>query len=346
MPVFFPTETTSAKQNFGISSGTNNTLNFGQVCGESFLGYFLIALNVLLVFVGVFNNCLVTSIVCRTRQMQNPTNILLSNNAIAEVVFLLASGSFFVIGKLSRMGDFTVSQSLMFLRTSGFFGVMILVSYYVASVNLALLAIERFNALCNPMKIRRRLSKRSAKLSILTMWLTATIFVLPLIVSLKLSNAGYMNMGNLIYYHCTLSGTVSAFAGCTITYCYGRIIHGIHIAESIFNSTCSVTASEDIRAKRNIVKMLLSITLTFVLTKFPAAAYSALILVIRPSTYCPITFVITLAHLSAFLNPIIYFVFNSNYRKEGRRLLKSCFRNKVVRHAVKIKSNTTSNLEI
>ena len=328
MPVFFPTETTSTKQNFGISSRTNNTLNFGQVCGESFLGYFLIALNVLLVFVGVFNNCLVTSIVCRTRQMQNPTNILLSNNAIAGVVFLLASGSFFVIGKLSRMGDFTVSQSLMFLRVNGFVSVMIIVSYYVASVNLALLAFERFNALCNPMQIRRRLSKRSAKLSILTMWLAATIFLFPLIVSFTFSNGGYKDMENLIYYDCILSATISAISGCTITYyCYGRIIYGIHIAKSIFNSACSVTASEDIRAKRNIVKMLLSITMTFILTKFPAAAYSALILVIRPSTYCHETFVITLAHLSAFLNPIIYFVFNSNYRQEARRMLKSCSQN-------------------
>ena len=329
----------------------------------------------MLVFAGVFNNCLVALIVWRTRRMQNPTNIstntvstlfrrldtnvkptfakLRQNNVditlstlscnlfstkfrrrndvvcpLGEVVFLLASGSFFVIGKLSRMGDFTVSQSLMFLRVNGFVSVMIIVSYYVASVNLALLAFERFNALCNPMKIRRRLSKRSAKLSILMMWLAATIFLFPLIVSFTFSNGGYKDMENLIYYDCILSATISAISGCTITYyCYGRIIYGIHIAKSIFNSACSVTASEDIRAKRNIVKMLLSITMTFILTKFPAAAYSALILVVRPSTYCHETFVITLAHLSAFLNPIIYFVFNSNYRQEARRMLKSCSQN-------------------
>jgi hypothetical protein len=274
--------------------------------------------------------------------MQNPTNLLLSNNAIAEVIYLLASGLEMVFLIMQRMDVFTLSQRLAVLKARGLIGMTIMAPYLVATVNLALLAIERFNALCNPMKIQRRLGKRSTKLSVVTMWLVAIVLVLPLTVNFTRGKVGYFDMGHLIYY-CALCGMIPTIAGCTIIYCYGRITYGIYISKSIFNQTCSATTSEDIRAKGNIIKMLLSITLTFLLTKFPIAAYTAMMLVIKPKTGCSVIFVVTLAHLSAFLNPIIYFVFSSNYRKEARRLLKSCPYNRV---ASQDESNNSSNLDI
>jgi hypothetical protein len=350
MPLFrFPVGTLpSEKDSSGDSNVTNSTslaLNFRQVCGVPLLDYILIALNIAIVFVGAFNNCLVALIVWRTRRMQNPTNLLLSNNAIAEIVFLLTSGSFLVIIVLLRTGVFSFSQILPVVKASGFISVVVVASYIVASVNLALLAIERFNALCNPMKIRRRLSKRSTKLCVLTMWFVAIILVSPLHVGQALSKFGYIRdvpKENLIYYDCILCVTIPTVAGCIIIYCYGSIIYGIYISKCIFNSTCSAATSEDFWAKRNIVKLLLSIAFTFVFAKFPAAAYTALIFIKEPPTYCSASFVLTLAHLSAFLNPIIYFVFNSNYSKEAKRLLKICSRNTV---AVQDESKTSSSLD-
>ena len=322
-----------------MTNTTNTTVDFWTICQEPILVHSLIAVNTLLVVVGIFSNCLVAAVVWKTKLMQNPTNLLLSNNAIAEAIFLIISGTDLVI-QLLATDIFTLSEILLFYEVRGPFCGVVIGSFFVASVNLALLAIERFNALCYPLKIRRRLGKRSTKCSIATMWLVITILMLPLIVGV-IQGQGFVDLELFIYY-CTLNGTIPAITGFTIIYCYGRIIYGMYITKSIFNPTYSTNISEDHKAKRNIVKMLLmSITFTFVITKFPLAVQTTLVLFGKGNCLVNYEFAATLAHLSAFLNPLIYLVFSSNYRKEARKLFKACFPQSQI-----VDSNNTSHLDI
>ena len=126
----------------------------------------------------------------------------------------------------------------MYIKVRGPFCGVVVGSFFVACINLALLAIERFNALCYPLKVRRRLEKRSTKWSIATMWLVVTILMLPLMVRV-IQGLGFIDWKHFIYY-CTLNSAIPAAAGCTIIYCYGQIIYGMYIlSKSIFNPTCS-----------------------------------------------------------------------------------------------------------
>ena len=321
-----------------VSNITNTTIDLEIFCHEPMLVLPLIAVNIALIVVGISTNCLVTAVVWKTRLMQNSTNLLLSNNAIAEAIFLMFSGTDLVI-QLMSSDIFSLSQLMSYIKVRGPFFCVAVGSFFVACINLALLAIERFNALCYPLKVRRRLGKRSTKWSIATMWLVVTILILPLIGRV-IQGLGFLDWEHFIYY-CTLNSAIPAAAGCTIIYCYGRIIYGMYISKSIFNPTCSTNISEDLRAKRNIVKMLLSITFTFLITKFPLAVQTALVLV--PNANCAVTYEMaaTLAHLSGFLNPLIYLAFSSNYRKEVRKLFKGCFPKSRI-----AESNNTSQLGI
>ena len=321
-----------------MTNTTNTTVDFWTICREPNLVHSLIAVNTLLVVVGIFSNCLVAAVVWKVKLMQNPTNLLLSNNAIAEAIFLVISGTDLVMQLLAK-DIFTLSEVLLYFEVRGpFYGVTV-ASFFVASINIALLAIERFNALCYPLKIRRRLGKRSTKCCIATMWLVMTILMLPLTVGV-IQGQGFVDVKLFIYY-CTLNGTIPAFTGFTIIYCYGRIIYGMYITKSIFNPTCSTNISEDHKAKRNIVKMLLSITFTFVITKFPLAVQTTLVLFGKDNCLVNYKFAATLAHLSAFLNPLIYLVFSSNYRKEARKLFNGCFPQSQIAD-----SNNTNHLDI
>ena len=288
--------------------------------------YVVIALHVLLVPLGVLGNFLVVLVVCKTKRMQNPTNLLLSNNAIAEMLYLTVSGVYFTIFTLMVNTDtFTRTHVVNILLTSGPLSMIAVAPFLVSMVNLALLSIERYNGLCNPMKIHRKLGKRSAKLCMIIMWITAIILVLPVTVSM-INGRGIMPYHFWIY-HCSTCAVTSAIAGCIIVYCYGRIIHGIYVSKTIFKQTCSASLSDDIKAKRKIVKLLLSITITFIVMKLPNAAYTAvfLFLTLNRQTECVVVALETLGHFSAFLNPIIYLVFCSNYRQGTMKLFKSCF---------------------
>lgn len=321
-----------------VTNTTNTTVDFGTICHEPILVHSLIAVNTLLVFVGVFSNCLVAAVVWKTKPMQNSTNLLLSNNAIAEAIFLILSGMDLVI-RLLATDIFTLSQVMLYLKVRGPFYGVVVGSFFVACINLALLAIERFNALCYPLKIRRRLGKRSTIWSIATMWLVVTILILPLIVRV-IQGQGFVDFELFIYY-CTLNGAIPTITGFTIIYCYGRIIYEMYVTKSIFNPACSTNISEDHKAKRNIVKMLLSVTFTFVTTKFPLAIQSALVLYEKVNCLVNYEFAATLAHLSAFVNPLIYLVFISNYRQEARKLFKACSPQNQIAD-----SNNTSHLDI
>ena len=319
-PYAVPNRVPNVNHNF--TNMTNvPTYRYGGICREAVVVHVAIALNIILVLLGGFNNCLVALVVTKTKLMQNPTNLLLSNNALTEVIFLVASGLNLVI-------HLTYSDIELYGKATAVISTIDTTSYSVGVINLALLANERFNALCNPMKIQRRLGKRSTKFSIVIMWLMAIILVFPLTVS-SLRNDGFLDFPHFIYY-CSLIGILATTAGFTIIYCYGRIIYGIYISKTIFNPTCSVTISEDIKAKKKIVKMLVSITLTFWMTKFPLAFFIATAFVQRKvNVHCLVDyeFFLTLAHVSAFLNPLIYLKFSANYRQQARRLLNCCFHN-------------------
>ena len=310
-------------------TNTTSSVQIKEVyCNETSVTYTMIIVNTLLVLTGVFNNCLVALVVWRTKQMQNSTNLLLANNAIAEVFYLIASGSDIIMLLLLKVNVFPENT----IKMRGPLSILIIAPYLVAAANLALLSIERCNALCNPMKMQRSLGKRSTKFSMLTIWLVAIILTLPVTVDTILGH-GYNIDLNIVIYYCCMCASLTTVVGCIIITCYGRIIYGIYISKTIFNQTCSATILEDMKAKKNVVKMLLSITFTFLIAKFPVAAYEGIILLIEPVYNCQLHYLAfsieTLGHVSAFLNPVIYLVFNSNYRKGAIRLLKCYTHNSV-----------------
>ncbi|XP_028398316.1 prolactin-releasing peptide receptor-like [Dendronephthya gigantea] len=288
-------------------------------------------MTILLALTGVFNNCLVASVVWRTKQMKNSTNFLLANNAIAEVFYLVTSAPVTAYLVLHRARFITSATSVFLSNFLDFLVLMHTLLFCVTTMNLALLSIERYNALCNPMKIQRRLGKRGTKFCVLTMWLLAAILVLPVAINFIMVE-GFVVIEIFIYF-CFMKGILTIITGCVVVYCYGRIIYGIYISKTIFTQTSCATIADDMKTKKNVVKMLLSITFTFLFAKLPVASYRAIMLYLGSSTPSEKDGIIfaahTLGHASSFLNPIIYLLFSSNYRQGALRLLKSCSLNKV-----------------
>lgn len=114
--------------------------------------------------------------------MQNATkvNLLLSSIALSDFIFILLSTPCNII---LAAEIFRILEILLILMSLVFFSA-------ISSITLTPLATLRYNALVNPMKIQRRLSKRFAKIAICVIWQSVLIRVSCEGVRCKTSNTG------------------------------------------------------------------------------------------------------------------------------------------------------------
>jgi G protein-coupled receptor 103 len=192
--------------------------------------------------------------------------------------------------------------------------VFIVSPFFITAVNLALLAIERYNALIHPMKIHRRLTKRAVKIVICLIWILAMLFSAP--VQVGSEKSWYFLLGTIV-----TSVAISLFI---IVSCYGKIIYGIYISKTIFNDASSATNAQDVKDKKNIVKMLITNTLLFGVTRLPNLGYALRLLCLKDRSYGCLMYISLLGHVSAFCHPLMFILFSQNYRSAVKKMFTSC----------------------
>lgn len=121
----------------------NNTQNALYKCDASIIS--LTMSYTMLALVRLTQNFLVVLMVWKNKPMRNPTNLLLTNIAVFELVYLLTSTPSFIL--LLRY-----NKTITYVQTKHFARLAI-----ISIITLAVLAVERYNALVHPMKIQRRL---------------------------------------------------------------------------------------------------------------------------------------------------------------------------------------------
>ena len=211
----------------------------------------------------MLNNLIIVLVVWRNRTMHNPTNFLLSNNAFTEFVYITISttvvclltyiensAQVFETNEMKKIHNF-------FLPTTAF----IVGPFLISAVNLAVLAIERYNALVHPINLHRRLTKWGVKIVIFSTWIVTIIAIVPLSVQ-------GMGMTTKRYYLLVTVVLVGAISLFTIAVGYGKIIYGICISKTIVLEISSATMAQDIKDKKNVVKMLIANTLMFTVTNY------------------------------------------------------------------------------
>ena len=307
---------------------TNKTVRSSMTCND-FPVELVIATFVGLTILGVFNNILIALIVWKNKEMQNPTNFLLTNNAVAEILNILVSATMVTIFSLVFRTKILATETKTTLgRLLSSMRIFYFLPILINMITLAILAVERHNALIYPLKVHRRLSRRGTKVAICISWVASIILCLPL--AEKRSTVGKLQEG-LFYYLLGLATSTVFISSSVIIFCYGRIIFAIYVTKTVCNQTsnqtCTTARVQDWKNKRNIMKMLLSITLIFVFTKFPPLTYTFLTLSNNdPSSNCAILFTFC-SHISALLNPVVYLLYSSNYRDGTQKLFRSCCSN-------------------
>lgn len=296
------------------STSSLNNINGTSCYNNDASSFTLVIIFILLGILGAFGNFMVILVVWKNRPMQNPTNFLLTNIATSNLIFLLTASPRYIVLILAMYVQPMPFKYGIHMKT------LLHVPSLISTFTVTLLAIERYNALVHPMKINRRLSKRTAKLFIVVIWLMSTILALPISIeheSSRSKSAFYAPILFLIF---------SGVPAIVVTFCYSKIIIGIYVVKNVCSE--SNVRPQDAKDKKKLVKMLLLITLMSMILNLPTVAY-AFVELVGSSLPCHYWIALALPHyLSPCLNPILYIMYISNYREGVMRLLRClCARN-------------------
>ena len=292
----------------------------------------------LIIIISLVANSLIVILVCKTPNLKKPINYFIANMALSDLLYLifgipwdlsyLHTNSFLIGGQLGQ----ALCKLLHFFCN---------VSFAVSIQNLILIAVDRFGAVVFPLRSPLIRSKR-CPFFILTTWIVAVAF----------------NSANLFTYElvedtegtwCVLEwkkafGESSSFASFVLAY-YSLFIYIPVLLLVILYSVIVIklktqahpgeqsanTQQQRDKRNRNVLQMSIAIVSVFVFFCLP---YSINVLITQYHDtfthlscsfwiHYEVTFYMICAYCA--VNPVICFMFSSNYRKALKRLIKCSF---------------------
>ena len=293
----------------------------------------------LIIIVSLIANSLIVILVCKTPNLRKPINYFIANMASSDLLYpiflipwnlsFLHTSSFLISGKLG--------QALCKL-----FPFIISVSFVVSIQNLILIAVDRFGAVVFPLRsplIRSKL----CPFFILATWMVAAVVSSPDLFTYELVEypEGTWCVEN---WKTEAFGESSSFASFSLAYhilfiyipvlllviLYSIIViklkTQVHPGEQSANSQ-----QQRDRRNRNVLQMSIAIVTVFVFCCLP---YSINFIITQYQDtfthssrsfwiYYKVIFYVANAHCA--INPVICFMFSSNYRNALKRLIKCSF---------------------
>lgn len=222
---------------------------------------------IILSLIGVAGNSLVITLVRRNRNLRSTTNILLAFVAVADLISLICfvPFAFFLVFPLPG-GVLGAVFCWVFAR-----GNVASFTIAVSITTLAILAIERFHALVKPLNNSLRIARENVFYWIFGILVYAVALIIPLFIFTMFDKRkktcihDFGKNGRRIYF--SVFGFGVALALAVICFCYWRIIKGFYFG-------CQkICVSEELQRKRKVVKLLLIVTLAFIVSFTPRAIY-------------------------------------------------------------------------
>ena len=292
----------------------------------------------LFIIVSLAANSLIVMIVYKTPNLRKPINYFIANMASSDLLFPI----FWIPSLLSSLhtNSFLIGGQLgqALCKLVHFFS---FVSCVVSIQNLILIAVDRFGAVVFPLRsplIRSKL----CPFFILATWIVAVavssprLFANELVESLEgtwcvtrrkkvfgesLSYASFVLAYSSLFIYIPVLLLVTLYSIIVI-----KLKTQVHPGEQSANSQ-----QQRNRRNRNVLQMSIAIVTVFVFCWFPYFINLLIILYQDNFTHFSCSFWISyevsiyMANAYCAINPVICFMFSSNYRKALKRLIKCSF---------------------
>ena len=292
----------------------------------------------LIFIVSLVLNSVIVMIVYKTPNLRKPINFFIANMASSDLLYPI----FWIPWNLSHWhtNSFPIGGQLgqALCKLVPFFGH---VSFAVSIQNLILIAVDRFGAVVFPLRSPLVTSKL-CPFFILATWIVAVVASSPFLFTFEL--AEYPDGNWCVLEWEKVLGESSSFASYQlalyilfiyIPVLFLVILYSIiviklktqaHPGEQSANSQ-----QQRNRRNRNVLQMSIAIVTVFVLCWLPYSISSVIMWHQDTFTHLSCSFwiyhevTIDMSHAYCAINPIICFMFSSNYRKALRRLIKCSF---------------------
>ncbi|XP_039643400.1 galanin receptor 2a [Perca fluviatilis] len=321
-----------------------SSVNFSSWKAESVvisLGFSVIFL------VGTVGNSLVLAVLLRNGQMNTKTtNMFILNLGVADLGFIVFCVPF-------QATIYTLDEWVFGPAVCKVVHFIIFLTMYASIFTLTAVSLDRYLAICYPLRSREMRTPKNALASICLVWALALVFSAP-----------YLSY----YSQIDLAGTVVCIPGweskprlimdvCTFIFGYllPVLVLGLTYARTIRYLWTSVDPVKDMsesrRSKRKVTKMIIVVAALFCLCWLP---HHLVILCMWFGRF-PLnhaTYVLRiLSHLVAYtnscLNPIVYALVSKHFRKGFRKVFSCSLKRREVNKVHVVQAvNTVSSMEM
>ncbi|XP_034391104.1 thyrotropin releasing hormone receptor 2 [Cyclopterus lumpus] len=328
-----------------IDTPTNISLNPSDAVSESLEYQTVSVFLVLLVCgVGIVGNIMVVLVVLTTRHMRTPTNCYLVSLAIADLTVLVAAG-------LPNVSD-SLTGTWVFGH-AGCLGITYLqyLGINVSSCSITAFTVERYIAICHPMKAQTVCTVSRAKRIIAVVWIFTCVYCMLwfFLVDIQVSQDGHVQCGYKVKRELYLPIYLIDFAiFYVIPLLFAIVLYGL-IARVLYLSPlsnhCDTSTTTTLRrscreasdagkggrqarpksalsSRKQVTKMLAVVVILFALLWMP---YRTLVLInsFVPTPYLDAWFVLfcrTCIYANSAINPVIYNAMSQKFRSAFRGL--------------------------
>ncbi|XP_078370326.1 substance-P receptor-like [Oculina patagonica] len=264
--------------------------------------------------------------------MHTTTNYLLVSLAVADVI-TIALGPIYTSSL--KIGSLSNGLGNCVCKLSAFMDISVAVS----SFTLTVLAVERYHALLKPLRTRLQLTEDNIKQAIALTWIISFIICLPATILIEwresLSTCVgpftlHMNKASKI--QLIIETLFSTYLPLTVvTYCYGSLIKGLYIT----NTICAepVTSEESGSEKKKLVITCILATAGLFICLVPIVVFYTFV-VPKPDEQVDLKLYSDLSAVFSFLflfslcfNPVLYAFQSTSFRDGFKRIIFGCRRN-------------------
>ncbi|XP_041369647.1 probable G-protein coupled receptor 83 [Gigantopelta aegis] len=293
----------------------------------------IIAYSILCV-ISLFGNSLVCYVILKNKRLHTATNFFIANLAISDLLVTCLNVPFNIIRHM--MDDWLLGDFLCNLVNFS-----LMVSVYVSTYTLTVIAIDRHRLVLTPLSFR--MSKLRAVCILGFVWIGAISLALPYGIYQKVKDVNliyttvrrcrteYPEPSDMFEQYLTVLTIIMQY--CTpltlIALAYGRIVLRLWARTHVGAVTAHQQLSQH-NAKKRSIKLLITVVVVFALCWLPLNLYH-LLTDLHPNTamfhYDSTTFFIChwVAISSTCYNPFVYCWLNEQFREEVKARFRWCY---------------------
>ena len=272
----------------------------------------LLPFYIIIILSGIIGNSLFITVVRKRRSMHTTTNYLLANVAVSDIISLVFCLPGIVLRFFKHPGGILGDFLCKFVSMHLIAGITLLVS----GLTLTLISVERHNALLQAMNMRLKLEKRRVAIAICFIWGLSIALVLPLFFEQKYADEfkdcfmDWSDTASRAYWGFLASVVcISLFIMC---FSYFRVVRELY-SENVLppNGNNQNHREQDIKDKQKIIKLLITVSVLFLICFLPFITVSAINISTKRVLY-KLSYLLVYTSCSA--NPVVYALQSANYR--------------------------------